>query len=73
MFQALPFNSGYFMCIRLKEGIDGEELRQLLLSKYDTGVINMNNVIRIAYSSVAEKDIPTLFDNIYKASKELTT
>ncbi|MFO7656500.1 MAG: aminotransferase class I/II-fold pyridoxal phosphate-dependent enzyme [Bacteroidales bacterium] len=71
-FSAVPFNSGYFMCVKLKDGIDGEKLRHLLLSKYDTGIINMNNVIRIAFSSVAEKDVPLLFDNIYNACKELS-
>lgn len=72
-FDALPFNSGYFMCIRLKNGLDGEMLRLLLLSKYDTGVIHMNHIIRIAFSSVAESDIPKLFENIYEACKELTS
>jgi aspartate/methionine/tyrosine aminotransferase len=70
-FAALPFNSGYFMCIRLKEGLDGEKLRYLLLDKFDTGVIHINNIIRIAYSSVAEADIPVLFKNIYNACREL--
>ena len=70
-FSALPFNSGYFMCIRLREGLDGEKLRCLLLDKYDTGVIHMNDVIRIAFSSVAESDIPALFENIYNACREL--
>lgn len=70
-FTALPFNSGYFMCIRLKEGLDGEKLRYLLLEKYDTGVIHLNNIIRIAFSSVAEADIPALFENIYHACQEL--
>lgn len=66
-FTAYPFNSGYFMCVRLAEGLDGEAIRQILLSKYDTGVINMNNVLRIAFSAAAERDIPELFDNIYAA------
>jgi len=72
LFKALPFNSGYFMCLDIAEGIDGEELRQLLLSKYDTGVINMSNVIRLAFAAVAEKDIEGLFENIYNACKELS-
>jgi len=59
------------MCIRLKDGLDGEKLRHLLLDKYDTGVIHMNHIIRIAFSSVAESDIPKLFENIYHACKEL--
>ncbi len=69
-FKAYPFNSGYFMCVQLKEGLDGEKIRQILLEEYDTGVINMNNVIRIAFSAAAEENIPKLFDNLYKACKE---
>lgn len=70
-FNALPFNSGYFMCIKLAEGIDGEELRALLNSKYSIGVINLNNVIRIAYSAVSAKNIDRLFKGIYSACAEL--
>ncbi len=70
VFTPYPFNSGYFMCIELKEGIDAEKARQTLLEKYDTGVIAIQNMLRIAFSSVAEKDIQELFDNIYNACKE---
>jgi aspartate/methionine/tyrosine aminotransferase len=69
-FSALPYNSGYFMCVELKPGLDAEKVRQTLLKKYDTGVITMKNLLRIAYSSVAEKDIKQLFENIYNACKE---
>jgi hypothetical protein len=61
------------MCIRLKDGLDGEKLRRLLLDKFDTGVIHTNQIIRIAFSSVAESDIPELFENIYNACKELAS
>ena len=67
-FKALPFNSGYFMCIELKH--DAEPVRKKLLEAYDTGVISIGNMLRIAYSSVPESDIPQLFENIYKACKE---
>ena len=70
-FTPLPFNSGYFMCIRLREEIDGEKLRQLLIKKYHIGVINLNNLIRIAYSAVAAKDVKALFEGICQACKEL--
>lgn len=70
-FKALPFNSGYFMCVRLTESLDGERIRIHLLDNYDTGVINMNNIIRIAFSSVAETDIPQLFENLYAACNDL--
>ncbi len=70
-FKAYPFNSGYFMCVQLKDGLDGEKIRQVLLEKYDTGVINMDNVIRIAFSSASEKNIPELFENLCQACKEV--
>jgi len=70
-FKPLPFNSGYFMCIHLAEGIDGEKLRELLINKYNIGVINMSGNIRLAFSAVPKKDIPALFEGIYKACKEL--
>jgi aspartate/methionine/tyrosine aminotransferase len=69
-FTALPFNSGYFMCIKLAEGIDGEKIRHLLIKNYSIGIINLNNIIRIAYSSVAVADMKKLFDGIYDACNE---
>ncbi|MCK4819496.1 aminotransferase class I/II-fold pyridoxal phosphate-dependent enzyme, partial [bacterium] len=69
-FSPLPFNSGYFMCIQLKKGLDSEIIRQLLLKKYDTGVVATGNLLRVAFSSVAEQKIPCLFENIYQACKE---
>ncbi|MBK5203440.1 MAG: aminotransferase class I/II-fold pyridoxal phosphate-dependent enzyme [Prolixibacteraceae bacterium] len=70
-FNPLPFNSGYFMCINLAEGIDGEKLRELLIKKYNIGVINMSGNIRLAFSAVPQKDIHALFEGIYQACKEL--
>jgi aspartate/methionine/tyrosine aminotransferase len=70
-FTALPYNSGYFMCVKLKEGLDGEAIRQLLISKYSIGVINLNNMLRVAFAAVAASDIPELFDGIYAACKEV--
>lgn len=70
-FTATPYNSGYFMCVQLTEGIDGEEIRKLLIEKYSIGIINLNNVIRIAYSAVAAKDVKEMFEGIYAACKEL--
>lgn len=70
-FEVLPYNSGYFMCVQLVGGIDGEALRKLLIEKYSIGVINLNNVIRVAYSAVAANDIKPLFDGIYNACVEI--
>ncbi|MFA5358188.1 MAG: aminotransferase class I/II-fold pyridoxal phosphate-dependent enzyme, partial [archaeon] len=68
-FEALPFNSGYFMCIKLKKA-DAEKVRLKLLEKYDTGVISTSGLLRVSFSSVPAKSIPELFDNIYSACKE---
>jgi aspartate/methionine/tyrosine aminotransferase len=69
VFDALPHNSGYFMCIKLK-GKEGEAIRQILLEKYSTGVIAMGNLLRLAFSATPTGQIAELFDNIYKACKE---
>lgn len=70
-FKALPYNSGYFMCIELAEGLDGEKTRKLLIEKYSIGVIAFDNLLRIAFSAVAESKIQPLFEGIYSACKEL--
>ncbi|HRX12771.1 MAG TPA: aminotransferase class I/II-fold pyridoxal phosphate-dependent enzyme, partial [Draconibacterium sp.] len=69
-FTALPYNSGYFMCIKLAEGLDAEKLRKILIEKYSIGVISLGNLLRIAYSGVAAKDVEELFEGIYMACKE---
>jgi aspartate/methionine/tyrosine aminotransferase len=69
-FVALPFNSGYFMCVRLLKA-DAEEVRQKLLAEYDTGVIALGDIIRIAFSAVAKEDIAELFSNLHKACGEV--
>ncbi len=68
-FTPLPYNSGYFMCIQLKNK-QGEQIRQTLLEKYETGVIAIGNILRIAFSSIKKELIPEIFENIYKACKE---
>jgi DNA-binding transcriptional MocR family regulator len=71
VFKALPFNSGYFMCVRLNQGIDAEQLRQNLIKKYDTGIIALGDLLRIAFSSTPTQLLETLLENIYKAGKEM--
>ena len=68
-FTPMPFNSGYFMCVKLLKA-DPETVRQALLKEYSTGVIATNNVLRIAYSSCPDSLIEELFDNIYSAVKK---
>ena len=70
-FSAIPYNSGYFMCVQLADGIDGEAVRKVLIEKYSIGIINLNNIIRVAYSAVAASDVPELFEGIYNACKDV--
>ena len=67
-----PFNSGYFMCLRLKS-VDAERLRVHLLDKYGVGLISMDNKnLRVAFSCVEESDIKELFDIILQGVKDLS-
>ena len=57
-----PFNSGYFMCLKMN-GLDAEAYRVKLLNDYGVGVISTSDTdIRVAHSSVDEADIPALYD-----------
>jgi aspartate/methionine/tyrosine aminotransferase len=69
-FEAVPYNSGYFMCIQLAEGLVGETVRKTLIDKYSIGTISLGNILRIAYSAVAAKDIKEMFEGIYSACKD---
>ncbi|MBN2342425.1 MAG: aminotransferase class I/II-fold pyridoxal phosphate-dependent enzyme [Deltaproteobacteria bacterium] len=69
-FVAMPFNSGYFMCVRLK-GADPEKVRTLLLEKYSTGVIVLAGLIRLAFSAVPYDKLDALFQNLHSAVQEV--
>lgn len=70
-FDVYPFNSGYFMCIRLKD-VDAEQLRLHLLENYGTGLISIGREnIRIAFSCLEENDVETLFDIILSGINDL--
>ena len=70
-FDVYPFNSGYFMCIRLKD-VDAEELRLHLLDNYGTGLISIGKKnIRVAFSCLEENDVEILFDIILSGINDL--
>lgn len=70
-FEMYPFNSGYFMCLKLKN-VNAEKLRTHLLEKYKVGVIAVREKdIRIAFSSVDEENIRDMFELIYQGAKDL--
>lgn len=66
-FTALPFNSGYFMCVQLAEGLNAEQIRKVLIEKYSIGLISLGNILRIAFSAVAAADVKEMFEGIYSA------
>ncbi len=72
-FDVYPFNSGYFMCIRLKT-VNAEKLRVHLLDHYGVGLIAIGDVnLRIAFSCIDEKDVSELFDIILQGVKDLNS
>ncbi len=67
-----PFNSGYFMCLKLHT-LDAEKLRLHLLDTYGVGVISNNQTdIRVAFSCVEEEDLEELFELIYQGCEDLS-
>lgn len=69
-FTAMPFNSGYFMCVK-PVGVDAEALRQKLLKDYATGTIMLSGLIRLAFSAVPLAQLDDLFANIHQAVQAL--
>ena len=62
-----PFNSGYFMCLRVK-GADADAVRVRLLDEHGVGTIALGRTdLRIAFSCLAEAQIPGVFASAAKA------
>ena len=71
-WEVYPFNSGYFMCVKLKGGVDAEELRVHLLDKYGVGVISSGSAdIRVAFSCLEEGDVEDVFETLHQAWQDL--
>jgi aspartate/methionine/tyrosine aminotransferase len=66
-----PFNSGYFMCLRLKT-VEAETLRVHLLDRYGVGLISLGrHELRVAFSCIDEDQIQELFDTVLQGVKDL--
>lgn len=71
LWDVYPFNSGYFMCLRLKD-IDSNKVREHALKNYGIGTIAMGKRdLRIAFSSVEIEEIEKLFNDLAKVIREL--
>ena len=71
VWEPYPFNSGYFMCLRLKT-VEAEPLRVHLLERYGVGLISLGkHDLRVAFSCIEKEDVQELFDTIFQGAKEL--
>ena len=67
-----PFNSGYFMCLKLKT-VDAEPLRVHLLDKYGVGLIALGKTdLRVAFSCLEKEDTRELFDTVLQGVEDLS-
>ncbi len=70
-WEPYPFNSGYFMCLKLKT-VDAEQLRVHLLDKYGVGLISLGETdLRVAFSCLEKSDVRELFDTVLQGIKDL--
>ena len=69
-FEVMPFNSGYFMCVK-PIGVDAEAVRKQLIAKYSTGTIMLSGLIRLAFSTIPKAKLATLFANVAAAVNDL--
>ncbi len=66
-----PFNSGYFMCLKLKT-VNAEKLRSHLLDQYGVGTIALGETdLRIAFSCIEEQNLEELYELVYQGVKDL--
>jgi aspartate/methionine/tyrosine aminotransferase len=66
-----PFNSGYFMLIKIK-GVDAGTLREHLLDKHATGLISTSATdLRVAFSCLEVAQVEPLFETVHAAILEL--
>ena len=67
-----PFNSGYFMCLKLRD-VNAETLRLHLLDTYGVGTISTSDTdLRIAFSCIEEDQIEELVELIFQATRDLS-
>lgn len=70
LFEAMPFNSGYFMCVK-PIGCDAEVVRRRLIDGYSTGVIRLSGLIRLAFSTTPFDKLERLFENVANAIRDV--
>lgn len=69
-FEVMPFNSGYFMCVK-PIGVDAEALRRHLIEKYSCGTIVLSGLLRLAFSTIPTAKLSGLFQHVSDAIDDL--
>ena len=70
-WETYPFNSGYFMCVKVKE-VPAEKVRLHLLEQHGIGLISEGETdLRIAFSCLELAEIEPLFEALHRAIQEL--
>jgi aspartate/methionine/tyrosine aminotransferase len=70
-WEVYPFNSGYFMCVKVK-GVDAERVRLHLLEHYGIGLVSTSPTdLRVAFSCLELDEIEPLFETLHRAIQEL--
>ncbi len=71
VFTPYPFNSGYFMLIKLNPNIEAESMRKALLDHAQIGTIATGkHDLRIAFSCLLKENISKVFEKIYEIGKK---
>lgn len=66
-----PFNSGYFMCLKLHT-VPADALRLHLIHNYSLGTIALGETdLRVAFSCIEEDQLEDLFDMVYAGIRDL--
>ena len=70
-WETYPFNSGYFMCVKVKD-VPAEKVRVHLLEQHGIGLISEGETdLRIAFSCLELAEIEPLFEALHRAIQEL--
>ena len=69
-FEPMPFNSGYFMCVK-PIGVEAEKVRRHLIEKYSTGTIMLSGLLRLAFSTIPKAKLAKLFADVNSAIADL--
>ncbi|HJO22837.1 MAG: aminotransferase class I/II-fold pyridoxal phosphate-dependent enzyme [Myxococcota bacterium] len=70
-WEVYPFNSGYFMCVKVK-GVAAERVRSHLLDRYGVGLVATSPTdLRVAFSCLEVGEIENLFETLHRAVQDL--